>query len=213
MVLRKLAGIFACTLLIGFATFAMAHVPDLQESTAAPAFNSGQISMYNLPNGGGQAFTQARYWDGAVSQVVDATITLTLLDSSLNPIFLYPFEDMWLESRDGGMSLCPGGTVADQSTDVNGVTEWVVPLRAGGYSEDLMQVIINGAPLTSSTGMSIKVNSADINGSGLVELTDVVTFSADLFGPYMYRSDFSYDIDINLLDVVKMSAAWGALCQ
>ena len=39
MVLRKLAGIFACALMIGVATFAMAGVPDLEESTAAPAFN------------------------------------------------------------------------------------------------------------------------------------------------------------------------------
>ena len=213
MVLRKLAGIFACTLLIGFATFAMANVPDLQESTAAPAFNSGQIALYNLPNGGGQAFTQARYWNGSATEVVDATITLTVLDSSLNPIYLYPFEDMWLESRDGGMFICPGGTVADLATDINGQTQWIVPLRAGGFSVDLMQVMINGAALTSSAGMSIQVNSADINGTGLVELGDVVIFSADLFGPYVYRSDFAYDLDVNLLDVTKISAAWGAACQ
>lgn len=213
MVLRKLAGIFACTLLIGFATFAMANVPDLQESTAAPAFNSGQVSMYNLPNGGGASFTQARYYDGVSSTVVDATITLTVLDNLLNPIFLYPFEDMWLESRDGGMFICPGGTVADLATDINGQTEWVVPLRAGGWSDDLMQVMINGAALTSSAGMSIAVNSPDLNGSGLVELGDVVIFSADLFGPYMYRSDFNFDTDVNLLDVTRISAAWGAACQ
>jgi hypothetical protein len=213
MVLRKLAGIFACTLMIGVATFAMAGVPDLQESTAAPTWNSGLMSLYNLPNGGGQAFNQARYWDGAVSQIVDAEITLTVLDSSLNPVAVYPFEDMWLESRDGGMFLCPGGSVADASTDVNGVTHWTVPLRTGGYSTDLLQVMINGAALTSDAGMAIMVNSADINGSGQVELGDVTIFSGDFFGAYNYRSDFSYDTDINLLDVTRLSAGWGAFCQ
>lgn len=213
MLLRKLAGIFACVLMIGVATFAMAGVPDLAESTAAPTFNSGLISLYNLPNGGGQAFDAARYWDGAVSQIVDATITLTVLDSSLNPVVLYPFEDMWLEARDGGMYICPGGTVADVSTDINGQTTWTVPLRAGGFSVDLLQVMINGAALTSDAGMSINVNSADINGSGKVELGDVTIFSEDFFGAYNYRSDFDYDLDINLLDVTKLAAGWGALCQ
>lgn len=213
MVLRKLAGIFACTLMIGVATFAMAGVPDLEESSAAPAWDSGQMSLYNLPNGGGNAFNQARYWDGAVSQIVNAEITLTVLDAALVPVAVYPFEDMWLEARDGGMYLCAGGSVADASTDVNGVTTWTVPLRTGGWSEDLLQVVINGAALTSDTGMTIQVNSADINGSGQVELGDVTIFSGDFFGAYHYRSDFVFDLDINLLDVTRLSAGWGAFCQ
>jgi hypothetical protein len=93
------------------------------------------------------------------------------------------------------------------------VTHWTVPLRTGGYSTDLLQVMINGAALTSDAGMAIMVNSADINGSGQVELGDVTIFSGDFFGAYNYRSDFSYDTDINLLDVTRLSAGWGAFCQ
>lgn len=213
MVLRKLAGICACALMIGVATFAMAGIPDLQESTAAPAFNSGVISLYNLPNGGGQSFNQARFFNGVSSDIVNGEITLTVLDSDLNPVVLYPFEDIWLESRDGGMFICPGGSVCDQSTDEFGQTTWTVPMLAGGYSTDLMQVVINGGALTSDSGMSIMVNSADINGSGQVELGDVTIFSGDFFGAYNYRSDFSYDTAIDLLDVTRLAAGWGALCQ
>ena len=213
MLLRKLAGVFACALMIGVATFAMAGVPDLAESTASPAFNTDWISLYNLPDASGQAFNQARWWDGAVSQVVDGTITLTLLDSSLNPVIAYPSEDLWLESRDGGMFICPAGSVADLSTDTNGQTTWTVPMKTGGWSEDLLQVFVSGAPLTSDLGMSIKVNSADINGSGKVELTDVTTFVGDFFGAYMYRSDLTYDMDINLLDVTRLVGGWGAECN
>jgi hypothetical protein len=217
MVLRKLVGLFACTLILGAASFALAGVPDLEESTAAPAFTTGDIVLYSLPNGAGNAFTQCRYWDGvtpgANSVVVDGTVTLTLRDASMAPISDFPFEDLWLEARDGGLFICAGGSTADANTDALGQTTWVNPLRCGGWSTDLAQVMVNGDALTSDPGMALHFNSADINGSGQVELSDVTAFSGDFFGAYAFRSDFTYDGALDLLDVTKLSAGFGAQCQ
>ena len=77
MVLRKLVGIFAITLMIGAASFATAGVPDLVESTAVRAYvGPEQAVMFNIPNGGGSAFTSASIFGGTV----DASITLTIRD-------------------------------------------------------------------------------------------------------------------------------------
>jgi hypothetical protein len=201
-------GVIAITQLDGAASFATAGVPDLGLSTAATAYTgAGTAVLFNIPNGGGSAFTAARDLSGAV----DATVTLTLIDGLGAPIANFPAEDMWLESSDGGMAFCTGGTTADLNTDVNGQTQWVTPLAAGGQSQALTDVMISGAALTSGS-LAIGHNSADISGDGNVNLTDVPLFVADFYGAYAFRSDFSFDGNINLSDVVKMGTAIGASC-
>lgn len=208
MVLRKIMGVFAITLLVGAASFATAGVPDLGLSSAATAYSGGSAAvMFNIPNGGGSAFTGARDAGG----LVDATVTLTLIDGLGDPIANFPAEDLWLESVDGGMAFCTGGTTADLNTDVAGQTQWVTPLAAGGSSQALTAVMVSGAALTSGN-LPISHNSADISGDGIVNLTDVPLFVNDFYGSYNFRSDFSYDTVINLSDVVKMGTAIGASC-
>jgi hypothetical protein len=208
MVLRKIMGVFMITLLVGAASFATAGVPDLGLSTAATAYaGAGSAVMFNIPNGGGSAFTAARDAGGPV----DATVTLTLIDGLGAPIANFPAEDMWLESVDGGLAFCTGGTTADLNTDAAGQTQWVTPLAAGGSSQALTAVMISGAALTSGN-LAINHNSADISGDGIVNLTDVPLFVADFYGAYNFRSDFSFDNVINLSDVVKMGTAIGASC-
>jgi len=202
-------GIFAITLMVGAASFAMAGVPDLDQSTSSRAYTGPETAvMFNMPNAGGSAFADARILTGAV----DATITLTLNDGLGVPIANFPFEDMWLESADGGLVPCTGGSAADFNTNVSGVTSWNVPMSAGGSSQALTLVMISGAALTSSAGEAISHNSADINGDGVVNLSDIPTFVGDLNGAYNFRSDFAFDGTVNLSDVVKMSAAIGASC-
>jgi hypothetical protein len=203
-------GIFAITLMVGAASFATAGVPDLDLSTAARAYAGPETAvLFNIPNGGGAAFTDAAIIGGAV----DATITLTLVDGSGTPIPNFPFEDAWIESADGGMVACTGGATADFNTNASGVTSWVTPLQAGGSSQALTVVMISGAALTSSAGLAISHNSADITGDGLVNLTDVPLFAGDFYGGvYAFRSDFSYDGNVNLSDVVKLAQALGAAC-
>lgn len=206
-------GIFACALIIGAASFATAGVPDLGLSTATTYVGANVPVMLNLPNGGGSPFTSATINLGGTATAVDATINLTLLDGGMVPVVNFPFEDLWLESLDGGMVFCTGGTVADANTDAAGQTTWTFPLRASGASQALTQVMVNGAALTSSAGLALSHNSPDINADGNVNLTDVPLFAADFYGGLdPFRSDFQYDGAVNLSDVVKLAQGIGAQC-
>jgi len=202
MDLKKIMGIFAITLLVGAASFATAGVPDLTESDATTA--AGSYVMFNIPNGGGSSFGAAAGGD--------ATITLTLRDGLGAVIANYPFEDMWIESTDGGMVACTGGATADANTDAAGETEWATPLQAGGSSEAGTQVSISGAFLAGAT-LPINHNSADIDGNGAVNLSDVPLFAGDFYGGMdPFRSDFAFDGVVNLSDVVRLAQALGASC-
>jgi len=130
MVLRKLTGVFSIALVIGAATVAMAGVPDLALSTATTAAGAGVTPvLYNLPSGLGSAFTAARTTTG----VVNATITLTVLDGGGVAVANFPFADMWLEKEvvagTGNFIACVGGTTADANTNASGVTGWAAAIR------------------------------------------------------------------------------------
>jgi hypothetical protein len=214
MLLRKIMGLAVCALVIGSAVFAVAGVPDLQTSTAVRTDASvNTISVYSLPNGGGRTFAAGFLPGGGAG---NATITLTLLDGLGVPIQAFPFEDMWIESAgtgtQNGLVSCGGNAVADFNTDVNGVTSWNAAMFAGGQSTTVCLVTINGDPLTSNAGLAISFNSADINGDGVVNLSDGGFFTQDLFGAYNYRADFNYDGNINVSDAGFMSNGLGAAC-
>lgn len=123
----------------------------------------------------------------------------------------FPAEDMWLESGDGGMVPCTGGTNADQNTDENGFTTWATALNAGGSSEDLCYVYVNGQAL-NGVPFALAFNSADINGDGVVNLTDVGLFSGAFFGSYDFAADFFADGILNLNDVGRLATGLGAAC-
>jgi len=211
MVLRKLTGVFSIALVIGAATFAVAGVPDLFLSTASTAAGVGVTPvMYNLPNGLGATFAQARTTTG----VVNATITLTVLDGGMVPVANYSANDMWLQpvAGVGNFNACTGGTTADLNTNASGVTTWAAPLRAGGWSTNNTQIIINGAALTSNTGLVLRHNSTDINGDGAANLADIPLFAADFYGSYAFRSDLQYDGLVNLSDIPRLVSGVGAVC-
>ena len=198
MLRRFLLGI----MVVSLASLAWANVPDLNNSSAS--IGVAEASVFVLPNGAGVGFDAAFAPGGAV---VDATVTLTLLDAGFQPIFGFPFEDMWLGTSGGGLVACDGGTTADASTDVNGQTEWQNPLLAGGTTldEDTL-VYIAGTPLPNP--LPLTFNSADINGDLTVGLSDAAFFSQDLLnGPYNFRSDFNNDGVINLSDSARMAPA------
>lgn len=214
MVLRKLTGVFSIALVIGAASFAVAGVPDLENSTASTAAPAGQTPvLYNLPNGLGATFAQAR----TVGAGVDATITLTVLDGGGVAVANFSANDMWLEKEvvagTGNFIACTGGTTADVNTNASGVTTWAAPLRAGGWSTSKTIVVINGAALTSNTGLILRHNSADINGDGNANLSDIPLFAADFSGgSNAFRSDLQYDGLVNLSDVPRLAAGVGAVC-
>ncbi|MBK9473789.1 MAG: hypothetical protein IPO18_16215 [bacterium] len=212
MVLRKLTGVFSIALVIAAAS-AMAGVPDLQLSTASTAAGVGVTPvMYNLPNGLGTTFANARSTGG----VVNATITLTVLDGGGVPVANFSANDMWLEKEvvasTGNFAACTGGTTADLNTNASGVTTWAAPLRAGGWSTSKTLVVINGAALTSNTGLILQHNSADINGDGNANLSDIPLFVADFYGAYSFRSDLLFDGIVNLSDIPRVASGVGAVC-
>jgi hypothetical protein len=205
-------GLFACVLIIGAVSFATAGIPDLQTTTANTIYHEGggteTLSLFSLPNAAGKAFSETFADDGVVE---NGTIELTLRDGFGAIIVNFPFEDMWVASSDGGMVPCGGTATADRSTDVDGETEWDNPLFAGGNSETLCIVYINGDALTSNGGLAIHFNSADISGDGSVNLTDAGFFTGFLGGS-AYEGDFNNDGDVNITDAGFMAAALGASC-
>ena len=209
MVLRKLMGLFACALVLGVASFASAGVPDLEETTAGLAYTGTEtLSLFNLPNGAGKAFTASFLPGGSET---DGTINLTLRDGFGDPIANFAAQDMWISSADDGMVPCGGTAGANFNTNAAGETSWVTPIFAGGYSQALCIVYINGDALTSNGGLALSFNSADISGDGVVNLTDAGFFSGYLGGTD-YAGDFNNDSVVNVSDAGFMANSLGASC-
>lgn len=212
MVLRKLTGVFSIALVIGAASLAVAGVPDLGLSTASTAAGVGVTPvMYNLPNGLGSTFANA----GSLGGPVNATITLTVRDGGSVPVANFSASDMWLEKAAGAGNFiaCTGGTTADLNTNAAGVTTWAAPLRAGGWSNVNTLVVINGSPLTSSTGLVLWHNSSDLSGDGAADLSDIGEFAGDYFGGTQpFRADLSYDGAVDLGDIGVLASGIGAVC-
>lgn len=209
MLRRFLLGI----LVVSLASMAWAGVPDLIDSSATVDPAAVGASVFNRPDDNGRGFDQAFAAGGAD---VDATITLILVDTDGLPIFLYPFEDLWLETSNDGLAFCSGGTVADQSTDEMGMTTWSNPMAAGGYTTgEQTVVIVAGAPL--GTQVDVTYNSPDINGDLIVNLSDIVAFTQLLSGDFsshpLYAGDFNNDTEINLSDIVRMTGGIGTACN
>ena len=203
-------GLAVCAMIIGSAAVAVAGVPDLLLSTAELTYQGTEVlSLFSVPNGDGRAFTEA-YLPGG--NAADATVLLTVRDGVGTPIQNFPFQDMWLESEDGGMVSCGGNATADANTDENGQTFWTNALYAGGNSQAVCLVKINGNALTSNNGLLLSFNSSDINGDGLVNLSDGGFFGQTLFGSYNYNSDFNYDGSVNVSDAGFMASGLGTTC-
>lgn len=195
--------------MLGTAGVAVGGIPDLSLSTATIAPEANGASVFVVPDGSGQPFTEARAPGGAV---VDATITLTLIDTQGDPIFLYPREDLWLETSLDGLVSCDGGASADHATDVDGRTTWSQPLGAGGNSDgEVVHVYIAGAHL-NGPGLNLIFNSADINGDLVIDLSDIAAFTPMLFTDNI-DGDFNHDGVVDLSDVARFAQVNGAICN
>ena len=214
MLRRNIVGLVICVAALGVSTLGVAGVPDLVNSNADLPAGLPQVSVFLTPDGTGNLMTEARAVTTPPLDVVNATITVTLFDAGMNPVFAYPFEDMWLETTLGGLVACTNGTLANANTDINGITTFVGPFYAGGYSNkvagELTQVIINGAPLIGED-LNVLFNSPDLFADGVVDLSDVSLFSAS-YGTTDYRANYFYDGSVNLSDLVLFSSSVNVVC-
>ncbi len=199
-------------------TAAAADLPNLSCSSATTSATV-PVSVCVVPDGSGTPLTAA-YASAGLGRVsrVDATITL-IVRACLDPpetVQMYPAEDMWLMSSLGGLEVCPWGTIADGPTDAQGRTTFTSAPKAGGHTDpaagERTLVWISGNSLDLQR-LDIQFNSPDIDGNGVVDLTDAALYSADVLGGgYAYRSDFYYDQQLNLSDIAVLARAVGKSC-
>ena len=183
-----------------FATQPQATIPDFHSeiSTAHPG-----ASIYSLPSGEGLPFTSAL---SAGGYSVDATITLGLYDSLGHPIAYYPWDDIWLESADGGLVPAPQGTTPDASTDIDGMTWWTNPIEAGGCTMGPIVTMIAG--VAQDDLLDLRFNSADLNGDLILNLHDVFLFEEIRDDGYDDCADFNFDGVVDLLDFIYLQTAF-----
>lgn len=192
-----------------------ADIPPLPYAEVSVA-TEGPLSLLCTPDGSGISFTQV--FD-STGQPVDGTITMTLYDDSPpwgDPVAFFPAEDIWLEDMAGYLVSCPGGTIPDGNTDANGTTTWTGVLHAGGHSEPVggnhLAIMVMGGNIEGGDLPNFRLNSPDLNGDLVVNLTDVAQFTMGYYGPYAYQVDLHWDGTVNLSDLAELARAVGATC-
>lgn len=199
-----------CLLALLITAPAMAtDIPDLPNCNAGMPVAEG--SIWVSPGGNGPDLEHG-FTTGGVE--ADVRITLYVLNGNGDPIVMYPYEDIWLESQHGGLAQCFGGTWPDASTDGNGMTMFSGPFRAGGSNPnpEKIVVMIAGSPLVGSA-LPLYINSPDVNGDLVVNLSDISAMVIGLNGDYDWRYDFNNDGAINLSDIVVFATCLGMNCN
>ena len=201
---RLLSLVLVTGLILGLAGLAWAGVPDPGQSEVSTP--GGAVTI--TPAGNGQSLADR-----------GTPVTVTIRDANGLAIAAYPAQDIWLDDAGSGdINLCQGGSLADDDTDVNGVTTISGLIAGGGYTQAGMSVYVSGVALTvavddetGSTILNIDVNSPDLNGDREVSLSDISLFTSDLTVP-QFRSDFNHDGTVNLSDL-SLFATWiGETC-
>jgi hypothetical protein len=185
---------------------ALANIPFPDLCVLDNAAGSDGATVYIVPGGTGADFTDARLTGGVP---VDATLTLTVVNSEGNPIAGYPAADMWLVTTAGGLVTCGLANPGD-ATDANGQTSWVNTLAGGGNSlAEEAQAVIAGDPVPNTA--MVHFVSADLNGDLTVNLSDISVFTQAL-GVYNAVADFNNDQTVNLSDISLMAQGIGSVC-
>lgn len=177
---------------------------------------SEPISLFCRPDGGGNGFTEA---NNEIGETVDGTLTIILYSQAPpwgDPVPNFPREDLWLTDDTGQLAICRGGSIPDSNTDANGATSWTLPLKLGGHADpgtgNRLAISVIGWDLNSLVLDDLHLNSADIDGNEVVNLSDIALFTQGYYGAYHYSCDFRWDGVINLSDLALMAASIGAAC-
>jgi hypothetical protein len=166
------------------------------------------VSMYTLPGGTGNSFSEAQLFGGSP---VDVSIEIEGLPRDV------PYYDFCLETTLGGLVPCPMyGACADHGSGGIGRITFANAPAGGGTTDESAgeraRVLYIGEPLPLAT-YNIQFNSPDINGDGIVNLSDLSYFASDYFDlQYKYRSDFYWDGWVNLTDIPLMAMGLSSNC-
>ena len=185
---------------------AFANIPFPDLCILDNAAGSDGATVYCVPSGIGADFTDGRLVGGTP---VNATLTLTVVNSEGGPIENYPAADMWLVTTGGGLVTCsPANPGAN--TNASGQAMWVDALEAGGNSlTEMSQAMIDGLSVPNTA--DVKYVSCDINGDLSVNLSDITVFTQAL-GTYNPEADFNNDQTVNLSDIALMAQGIGQVC-
>lgn len=189
----------------------VAGCPDLDFSLVVQDIQS-DTTLLVMPDGSGPPLSSAFRFD---REQVDATISLTLYSSCppTGPMVDYPAEDMWLESSDGSLVFCVGGSIADGPTDSLGNTGWSGSLSGGGWDSGSLMIRLATGDAHGFFNLPLMINSPDLNADLTVNLQDVAEFAGDYFSAqYSFRSDLHFDYAVNLSDLAVMSGVVGKSC-
>ncbi|MFT5314741.1 MAG: hypothetical protein ACI9UK_000566 [Candidatus Krumholzibacteriia bacterium] len=189
---------------------AWACTPGIEFITEYSWQATSPISVFVLP--GDPGATKA-YATGGLP--VDPTLSLRILDVAGQPFGSLTISGESVLIFYGGPVVICEWAYEDLTTDGEG---WLtLPLSGGGYrgpgGPAVFEIFVNVCPnQLLSLPDDVYFNSPDINGDLRVNLTDVPLFAEDFYGQYAYRSDFNWDNQVNLSDVVTMAVALGADC-
>lgn len=182
------------------------------------------VALFSVPDGSGRPLSEAEVWSGVPGEAattIDATIEVRLTNERGEPLVGYPAEKIGVRSTQGGWSQCDGNRlIADADTDADGNTTISGALFGRGSSlpGELLRLDLDDPDLSTvayiaaGSGLEVRVNSADINGDGTVDLVDLGEFAADFDGDYDFRSDFVWDGVVNLSDVGRLAEGYATSC-
>ena len=145
----------------------------------------------------------------------DAVLRIRVIDLDLQPVPGVALADLaWFDGSG------PGAVCADpRAGPVTGADGWVaVPFRGGGHrtADEASPALLtlNACPqLELRIPTPIHFNSPDISGDLRVDLSHVPLFARDYYeGRGAYRSDFDWDGQVNLSDLVVLAGALGVQC-
>ena len=199
---QRLGATAACALIL--AAFAS---PLLAQCIPDPA--ASQVVL----NGGGVLFV-CPAGDGPTMASIGVTLQVQVVDSSgaLCPNLTYadfevdgfPPSAIWDGVGPNGEHNVPaagfqnlgfGNYVLDGALIAGGTNAGIIVKVAG--------VVIGGSPLPLS------LTSADLNGDGIINISDIGAYTVGLHAPYDWRFDFNSDGLINISDVGIMVSHLG----
>lgn len=164
----------------------------------APGVPSGDLTLTISPSGGIETLAS----NGITIQVV-------LRTTNGAPCVGEPAAGMVLFHP--GLCICPGGNVADASTDASGRATFTGTILGGGCA-DFLDVYIDGGYLGR---VPVRVNSPDSSADCFVDAGDLSKFATALGRPqeYTFCLDFNEDDTIDAGDVGYLALVLGANCR